>query len=139
MDWLDLLGVQGTLKCFHQHHSSEALLLPHSVFFIVQISHPYMTTGKTIALIRRTFVGNVKSLLFKMLSRLVITFLPRSKCLLIPWLQSPSAEVLKHKKTPVFCAVILCSKTNAGKHFPAGVLEHKNLLFPLFTHLFAMK
>ena len=83
MDWLDLLAVQGTLKSLFQHHSSKASILQHSEFFIVQLSHLYMTTGKTIALTRRTFVGKVMSLLFSMLSRLVITFLPRSKCLLI--------------------------------------------------------
>ena len=86
MDWLELLRVQGTLKSLLQHHSSKALILWHSAFFIVQLSHPYMTTGKTIALTRRTFVGKVMSLLFKLLSSLVITFLPRSKCLLILWL-----------------------------------------------------
>ena len=90
MDWLDLLAVQGTLKSLLQHHSSKASILWPSAFFIVQISHPYMTTGKTIALTRWTFVGKVTSLLFDMLSRLVIAFLPRSKCLLISWLQSPS-------------------------------------------------
>ena len=93
MDWLDLLAVQGTLKSLLQHHSSKASILWHSAFFIVQLSHPYMTTGKTIALTRRTFVGKVVSLLFNMLSRLVITFLPRSTCLLISWLQSPSAVI----------------------------------------------
>ena len=86
MDWLDLLAVQGTLKSLLQHHSSKASILQHLCFFIVQLSHPYMTTGKTIALTRRTFVDKVMSLLFKILSRLVITFLPRSKCLLISWL-----------------------------------------------------
>ena len=89
MDWLDLLAAQGTLKSLLQHHSSKALVLWHSALFIVQISHPYMTTGKTIALTKWTFVDEVMSLLFNMLSRLVITFLPRSKCLLISWLQSP--------------------------------------------------
>ena len=88
MDWLDLLGVQGTLKSLLQHHSSKAPILQRSAFFTVQLSHPYMTTGKTIALTRPTFVGKVMSLLLNMLSRLVITFLPRSKCLLISWLQS---------------------------------------------------
>ena len=92
MDWLDLLAVQGTLKSLLQHHSSKASILQHSAFFIVQSSHPYVTTGKTIALTRRTFVDKVMSLLFNMLSRLVITCLPRSKCLLISWLQSPSAQ-----------------------------------------------
>ena len=95
VDWLDLLAVQGTLKSLLQHHSSKASILRHSAFFMVQISHPYMTTGKTIALTRRTFVGKVMSLLFNMLSRLVITVLPRSKCLLISWLQSPSAVILE--------------------------------------------
>ena len=96
MDWLDLLAVQGTLKSLLQHHSSKAsILLWRSAFFTVQLSHPYMTTGKTIALTRRTFVGKVMSLLFHMLSRLVITFLPRSKRLFISWLQSPSAVILE--------------------------------------------
>ena len=98
MDWLDLLAVQGTLKRLLQHHTSKASILRLSAFFIVQLSHPYMTTGKTIALTRRTFVGKVMSLLFNMLPRLVITFLPRSKCLLISWLQSPSAVILEPKK-----------------------------------------
>ena len=98
MDWLDLLALQGTLKSLLQHHSSKASILPCSAFFIVQPSHPYMTTGKTIALTRRTIVGKVMSLLFNMLSRLVITFLPRSKHLLISWLQSPSAVILGPKK-----------------------------------------
>ena len=98
MDWLDLLAVQGTLKNLLQHHSSKASILQHSVFFTVQLSHPYMTTGKTIALTRWTFVGKAMSLLLNMLSRLVITFLPRSKCLLISWLQSPSAVILKPPK-----------------------------------------
>ena len=95
MDWLDLLAVQGTLKSLLQHHSSKASILQHSAFFTVQLSHPYMTTGKTIALARWTLVGKVMSLLLNMLSRLVITFLPRSKRLLISWLQSPSAVILK--------------------------------------------
>ena len=98
MDWLDLLAVQGTLKSLLQHHSSKASILWRSAFFIVQLSHPYMTTGKTIALIRWTFVGKVMFLLFNMLSRLVITFLLRSKHLLISWLQSPSAVILEPKK-----------------------------------------
>ena len=98
MDWLDLLAVQGTLKSLLQHHSSKASVLRLSAFFIVQLSHPYLTTGKTIALTRRTFVGKVMSLLFNMLSRLVITILPRSKCLLISWLQSPSAVISEPKK-----------------------------------------
>uniref|UniRef100_A0AC11DZM7 Uncharacterized protein n=1 Tax=Ovis aries TaxID=9940 RepID=A0AC11DZM7_SHEEP len=98
MDWLDLLAVQGTLKSLLQHHSSKASILRCSAFFIVQLLHPYMTTGKTIALTKQTFVGKVMSLLFNMLSRLVITFLPRSKCLLISWLQSPSAVILEPQK-----------------------------------------
>ena len=98
MDWLDLLAVQGTLKSLLQHHSSKASILRRSAFFTVQLSHPYMTTGKTIALTRWTFVGKVMSLLFNMLFRLVITFLPRSKCLLISWLQSPSAVILEPQK-----------------------------------------
>ena len=114
MDWLDLLTVQGTLKSLLQHHSSKASILRRSAFFIVQLSHPYMTTGKTIALTRWTFVGKVLSLLFNMLSRLVITFLLRSKRLLISWLQSPSAGILEPQKTSL-------------------------TLFPLFPHLFAMK
>ena len=97
-DWLDLLAVQGTLKSLPQHHSSKASILLCSAFFIVQFSHPYMTTGKTIVLTRWTFVGKVMSLLFNMLSRLVITFLPMSKRLLISWLQSPSAVILEPKK-----------------------------------------
>ena len=113
MDWLDLLAVQGTLKSL-QHHSSKASILPCSALFIVQLSHPYMTTGKTIALTRRTFVDKVMSLLFNILSMLVITFLPRSKCLLISWLQSPSAVILE----------------------PIKISQP---LFPLFPHLFAMK
>ena len=115
MDWLDLLAVQGTLKSLLQHHSSKALILWCSVFFIVQLSHPYMTTGKTIALTRQTFVGKVISLLFNMLSRLVITFLPRSKHFLISWLQSPSAVILE----PLQNKVCHC--------------------FHCFPHLFAMK
>ena len=96
MDWLDLLAVQGTLKSLLQHHSSKASVLRRSAFFTVQLSHPYMTTGKTIALTRWTFVGKVMSLLLNMLSRLVITFLPRSERLLISWLQSLSAVILEH-------------------------------------------
>jgi len=114
MDWLDLLAVQGTLKSLLQHHSSKASILRCSAFFIVQLSHPYMTTGKTIALTRQTFVGKVMSLPFSMLSRLVITFLPKIKRLLISWLQSPSAVILEP---------------------PPNSLS----LFPLFPHLFDMK
>ena len=98
MDWLDLLAVQGTLKSLLQHHSSKASILRHSAFFTVQLSQPYMTTGKPTALTRWTFVGKVMSLLLNMLSRLFITFLPRSKRLLISWLQSPSAVILEPKK-----------------------------------------
>ena len=101
MDWLDLRAVQGTLKSLLQHHSPKASILRPSAFFIVQLSHPYMTTGKTIALTRQTFVGKAMSLLFNMLSRLVITFLPRSKHLLISWLQSPSAVILEPPKNKV--------------------------------------
>ena len=97
MDWLDLLEVQGTLKSLLQHHNSKASILRHSAFFIVQLSHPYVTTGKTVALTRQNFVGKVMSLLLNMLSMLVITFLPRSKCLLISWLQSPSTVILEPK------------------------------------------
>ena len=113
MDWLDLLVVQGTLNSLLQH-SSKASILRHSAFFMVQLSHLYVTTGKTIALTRQAFVGKVMSLLFNMLSRLVITFLPRSKHLLISWLQSPSAEILQPKKI-------------------------KSLMFPLFHQLLSMK
>ena len=114
MDWLDLLAVQGTLKSLLQHHNSKVSILQCSTLFIVQLSHPYMTTGKTIALIRQAFVDKVTSLLFNMLSRLVITFLPRSKCLLISWLQSPSAMILEPQKI-------------------------KSATVPLFPHLFATK
>ena len=112
VDWLALLAVQGTLKSLLQHYSSKASVLRCSAFFIVQLSHPYMTTGKTIALTRQTFVGRGTSLLFNMLSRLVIAFIPRSKRLLILWLQSPSAVILEPNSLS---------------------------LFPLFPHLFAMK
>ena len=98
MDWLDLLAVQGTLKSLLQHHDSKASILQCSAFFIVQLSNPYMTTGKTIALARQYFVGKVMSLLFNMLSRLAITFIPRNKHRLISWLQSPSAVILEPKK-----------------------------------------
>ena len=112
MDWFDL-AVQGTLRSLLQHHSLKASILWRSAFFIVQLSHPYMTTGKTIALTRQIFVSKIMSLLFNMLSRLLIVFLPRSKRLLISWLQSPSAVILEPKKR-------VC-------------------LFPLFPHLFAMR
>ena len=114
MDWLALLAVQGTLKSLLLHHSSKASILLHSAFFTVQLSHPYMTTGKTIALTRRTFVGKVISLLLNTLSRLVITFFPRNMCLLISWLQSPSSVILEPQKKSL-------------------------TLFPLFPHLFPMK
>ena len=111
MDWLDLLTIQGTLKSLLQHHSSKESILWHSAFFIVQLSHPYMTTGKIIALTRWTLVDKVMSLLFNMLSRLVITFLPRSKCLLISWLQSPSAVILEPRKIKSGAQIT----SNAGK------------------------
>ena len=114
MDWFDLLAVQGTLKSLLQHYSSKASILRHSAFFTVQLSHPYVTTGKTIALTRWTLVGKVMSLLFNVLSRLVITFLPRSKRLLMSWLQSPSAVILEPPKNSLS-------------------------LFPLLPHLFPMK
>ena len=103
MDWLDLLAVQGTLKSFLQHHSSKASILRHSAFFIVQLSHPYMTPGETITLTKRTFVGKVMSLLLNMLSRFVIAFLPRSQRLLISWLQSPSVVILDPKNKVSHC------------------------------------
>ena len=107
MDWLALLEVQGTLKSLLQHHSSKASILQHSAFFIVQFSHLCMTTVKTVSSIRWTFVGKVMSLLFNMLSRLVITFLPRSKCLLISWLQSPSAVILEPRKIKLVTVSII--------------------------------
>ena len=107
MDWLDLLAVQGTLKSLLQHRSSKASILRCSAFFTVQLSHPYMTTGKTRALTRLTFLGKVRSLLFNMLSRLVITFLPRSKHLLISWLQSPSAVILHIFKFYCFSLMLI--------------------------------
>ena len=103
IDWLDLLAVQETLKSLLQNYSSKALILPHTTFFIVQLSHPYMTTGKIKALTRLTFVSKVMSLLFNMLFRLVIAFLPRSKCLLISWLQSPTAVILESQKIVTHC------------------------------------
>ena len=106
MDWLDLLAVQGTLTSLLQHHSSKASIVQCSAFFIVQLSHPYMTTGKTIALTRQTFVDKVMSPVFNMLSRLVITFLPRSKRLLISWLQSPSAVILEPQKIKSYPGLI---------------------------------
>ena len=111
MDWLDLLAVQGTLKSLLQHHSSKASILQCSASFILQFSHPYMTTGKTIALTRWTFVSKVMSLFFNMLSRLVMTFLPRSKCLLISWLQSPSSVVLEPPKINSLTVSIISPST----------------------------
>ena len=125
MDWLDLLAVQGTLRSLLQHYSSKAFILQCSVFFIVQLSHPYMTTGKTIAVTRWTFVGKVISLLFNMLSRLVITSLLKSKCLLISWVQSPSAVILEPPKikpatvSPPICHEViglLCPWDSPGKN-----------------------
>ena len=116
MDWLDLLAVQGTLKSLRQHHSSKASILQCSAFFIVQLSHPYMTTGKTIASTRWTFIDKVMSLLFNMLARLVITFLPMSKRLLISWLQSPSAVILEPK---ISATCFYC--------FPIYLPYHKNM------------
>ena len=104
IDWFDLLAVQGTLKSFFQHHSSQASIPRRSAFFMVQLSHPYTATGKTIALTRWAFVGKVMSLLFNIQSRLVMAFLPRSKCLLISWLQSPSAVILEPPKIKSHCS-----------------------------------
>ena len=109
MDWLDLLAVQGALKSLLQHHSSKASILQHSVFFIAQLSHPYMTTGKTTALTRQTFVGKAMSLLFNMLSRLVIAFLPRSKHILISWLHSPSTVFRAQENKLCHCFHFLCT------------------------------
>ena len=117
MDWLYLLAVQRTLKSLLQHHSSKASILPHSAFLIFQLSHPYMTTGKTIVLTRGTFVGKVMSLLFNMLSRLVIAFLPRNKCLLISWLQSRSAVILESKKIK---SVTVCTVSPSICHYVMG-------------------
>ena len=121
MDWLDLLAVQGTLKSFLQHHSSKSSILQRSAFFTVQLSHPCMTTGKTIALTRWTFFGKVMSLLFNLLSRLVITFLPRSKHLLLSWLQSPSAVISVQfssvaQSCPTFCNPMNCSTPGPPVH-----------------------
>ena len=128
MNWLDLLAVQGTLKSLLQHHSSKASILQCSVFFIVQLSHPYMTTGKNIALTRRTYVDKVMSLLFNMLSRLVITFLPRSKHLLISWLQSPYTVILLTAKSLQSCPT-LCDPIDgspSGSPVP-GILKARTL------------
>ena len=151
MDWLDLLEVQGTLKSLLQHHSSKASIFWHSAFFIVQLSHPYMTTGKTIALTRWTFVGKVTSVLFNMLSRLVITFLKSSKHHFISWLQSPSAMILEHKKiksatvsivSPSIChevmgpdAMILVSECwvlSQHFHSPLSLLSRSSLVLRFF-------
>ena len=124
MDWLDLLAVQGTLKSLLQHHSPKASILRHSAFFTVQLSHPYIATGKTIALTRWTFFGKVMSLLFNMLSRLVITFLPRSKHLLISWLQSPSAVILEPKKNSCFhCFLIYLPGSDGTRCHNFGFLN----------------
>ena len=122
MDWLDLLAVQGTLKSLLQHHSSNPSILWHSALFIVQLSHPYVTTGKTIALTRRTFVDEVMSLLFNMLSRFLVTFLPRSKCLLISWLQSPSAVILIKGEFP-HSPVVRTNALTAGAQVQSLVRE----------------
>ena len=132
MDWLDLRAVQGTLKNLLQHHSSKASILQRSAFFTVQLSHPYMTTGKTIALTRWTFVGKVMSLLFNMLSSLVITFLPRSKRLLISWLQSPSAVILEPKKIKsdaVSTVSPSISKLVSLPKFPCKLPFQNNMLY----------
>ena len=120
MDWLDLLAAQGTPKSLLQHHSSKASILRCSAFFIVQLSHPYKTTGKTVALTRWTFVGKVMSLLFNMLPRLVITFLPRSKHLLISWLQSPSAVILEPQKIKSLTASIVSPSSPSICHEMMG-------------------
>ena len=123
MDWLDLLAVQGTLKSLFQHHSPKASILRHSAFFTVQLSHPYMTIGKTITLTRRTFVGKVMSLLFNMLSSFVITFLPRSKRLLISQLQSPSAVILeppKIKSDDLICKTEIKTQTRTKYRYQDG-------------------
>ena len=135
MDWLDLLAVQGTLKSLLQHHSSKASILQRSAFFIAQLSYPYMTTGKTIALTRQTFVHNVMSLLFNMLSRLVITSLPRSKHLLTSWLQSPSAEILEPKKiNPVTVSTVSPSICHEVMGLDAMILVFLMLRFkPTFS------
>ena len=111
MDWLDLLAVQGILKCLLQYHSSKASILQHSAFFIVQLSHPHITTGKTIALTVQNFVSKVMSLLFNILSRLIRVFLPRSKCLLISWLQSSSAVILEPKEIKSLAVSIVSPST----------------------------
>ena len=135
MDWLDLLAVQGTPKSLLQHHSSKALILPCSAFFIVQLSHPYMTTGKTIALTTWTFAGKLMSLLFNMRSRLVITFLLRSKHLLISWLESPSAVILEPKtiKSPnvSFASPSICHEVMGPD---AMILSFLNVVLSQYFH-----
>ena len=134
MDWLDLLAVQGILKSLLQHHSSKASILQLSAFFIVQLSHPYMTTGKTIALTRWTFVGKVMSLLSNMLSRLVVTFLPRSKCLFISWLKSPSSVIfssVQFSSVTQSCPT-LCDPMNRSM---PGIPVHHQLLEFTQTHV----
>ena len=126
MDWLDLLAVQGTLKSLLQHHSSKASVLQCSTFFIVQLSHPYVTTDKTVALTRRTFVDKVMSLLFNTLSKLVTIFLPRSKCLLISWLQSPSSVILEPRKIKSVTSQLLMLGST-GKGWRTGARRGKSL------------
>ena len=139
IDWIDLFAVQETLKNLLQHHSSKASILQHSAFFTVQLSHPYMTTGKTIALTRQTFVGKIMSLLFNMLSRLVITFLPRSKHLLISWLQSTSAVILEPKKiksvTMSIVSPSVCHEV-MGPHAIILVILMLHFKSAFFTQLF---
>ena len=129
IDWFDFLAVQGTLKSLLQHHSSKASILCHAAFFMVQLSHPYMTTGKTIALTRWTFVGNVMSLLFNMLSRLVIAFLPKSKRLLISWLQSPSAVIFEPRKIKSVTVSIVSPSIFHEVVEPDAVLSFLNVEF----------
>ena len=140
IDWFEVPEVQGTLKSLLQHCSSKASILWHSAFFIVQLSHPYMTTGKTIALIRQTFVDKIVSLLFNMLFRLVITFLPRSNCLLISCLQSPSAVILELKKIksltasidfPSICHEVMGPDATIAKHYCAKSLQSCLTLQPM--------
>ena len=131
MDWLDLLAFQGTLKGLLQHHSSKASILWRSAFFTVQLSHPYMTAGKTIALTRQTFVGKVMSLLFNMLCRLVVTFLPRSKRLLISWLQSPSAVILEPKKIKSDTVSTVSPSISLGQHIHAFFYLMDSTQWPL--------
>ena len=129
IDWFDLLVVQGTLKSLLQHHSSKVPIIQHSVFFMVQLSHPYMTTGKTIALTRWTFVDKVMSLLFNMLSSLVITFLTRSKCLLISWLQSPSKVILEPPKIKSVTVSVVSPSIFHEVMGPDAILSFPNVEF----------